>query len=338
MPTTVESHDGIPGGDVRAAWERLVDADPAATVFHEPRYLEVWHRELGKAGAARVHVMRRGDDVIGIVAEGRTVDEDDATTTVRFLGGTEVTDYLGPVSRPEDRREVVAAYLDLLGDDRSWDRFVAAGLAADSGWVEPLHELAPRSGLAVADDELEDVCPRVSVADGYEAYLDALPGKLRQEQRRKARKLARDAGGVRLREAHGEDVDDALETFFELAGHAEPDKSRFLLDDDVRRFFHALADAYAGERVVRVHLLDVAGAPGAATISLVHGGMWGLYNSAFDQQLSMLSPGMVLVTQLIQEAGDEQLATFDLLRGDEPYKYRFGAEDRMLRRLTIARA
>jgi CelD/BcsL family acetyltransferase involved in cellulose biosynthesis len=36
-------------------------------------------------------------------------------------------------------------------------------------------------------------------------------------------------------------------------------------------------------------------------------------------------------------AADEGCHTFDLLRGDEPYKYRFGAVDRPLHTLTLLR-
>jgi CelD/BcsL family acetyltransferase involved in cellulose biosynthesis len=74
------------------------------------------------------------------------------------------------------------------------------------------------------------------------------------------------------------------------------------------------------------------------TVSLVHSGEWGLYNSAFDPTLRMLAPGMVLVGNLIEIAAAEGNTVFDLLRGDEPYKYRFGATDRTLRRYTIERA
>jgi CelD/BcsL family acetyltransferase involved in cellulose biosynthesis len=46
---------------------------------------------------------------------------------------------------------------------------------------------------------------------------------------------------------------------------------------------------------------------------------------------------MVLVWELIELATDEGCTTFDLLRGDEPYKYRFGAVDREVRTLTLVR-
>jgi CelD/BcsL family acetyltransferase involved in cellulose biosynthesis len=81
----------------------------------------------------------------------------------------------------------------------------------------------------------------------------------------------------------------------------------------------------------------VGGMPAAATVSLVQGREWGLYNSAFDSTLRQLAPGMVLVGELIKIAAQEGCEVFDLLRGDEPYKYRFGAQDRPVERVTIVR-
>jgi CelD/BcsL family acetyltransferase involved in cellulose biosynthesis len=47
---------------------------------------------------------------------------------------------------------------------------------------------------------------------------------------------------------------------------------------------------------------------------------------------------MVLMGELIERAAGERRTVFDLLRGDEAYKYQFGAEDRAVERLTLVRS
>jgi CelD/BcsL family acetyltransferase involved in cellulose biosynthesis len=336
----LSSHEGIPAsGSERTEWELLLDDDPDATIFQSPRYLATWHRILGQRATPRIHTIHRDGRLIGLVPEAH---EREGTPTgpievVRFLGGTEVTDYLGPIARREDRDDVVDAYLSALAADRDWDEMVAGGLADDTGWADSFRAHAERLGLPLIEEAGEDVCPRIDIEGGYDTYLGRLPSKQRHELRRKTRKLARDVGDLRLVEPSEEQLDEALDRFFEMASETETEKGGFFAKDDMRTFFRALADEFVGEGVFRVHLLMVAGAPAAGTVSLVHGGEWGLYNSAFDQSLRQLAPGMVLVSELIRAAADEGCHVFDLLRGNEPYKYRFGAEDRVLRRLTIAR-
>ena len=51
-----------------------------------------------------------------------------------------------------------------------------------------------------------------------------------------------------------------------------------------------------------------------------------------------LSPGVVLTAAAIERAIDLGRAEFDFLRGDEEYKYRFGAIDHSIYRLTLQRS
>lgn len=331
------THSGVPeDAEMRARWHAVVEADPLGTFFHTPEYLETWADVLGTRAHIRVHEVVVDGTTVGVVpvALQREGSPTGPLEVVRFMGGTEVTDYPGPVSLPDHRRTVVATYLDRLVEDADWDEFVASGVVVGSGWDELWPELASDRGLSTLGASSDDVCPRVDISGGFGAYLDRLPGKLRHEMRRKARKLGRDAGDLELVEVAPDDLDEALTRFFDLNTETTDDKGRFFASDEMQGWFRALGARFAGTGSFRLHELHVGGIPGAACVSLVHDGEWGLYNSAFDEALAMLAPGMVIVGELIEVAADEGCTAFDLLRGDEDYKYRFGAEDREL--LTVA--
>jgi CelD/BcsL family acetyltransferase involved in cellulose biosynthesis len=335
----LRSHAGMPTGTLRGDWELLLEEDPYGTVFQGPRFLGRWVEVFGDRTDPRIHGVYRDDRLIGIVAEGH-VREGSPTGPIevrRFLGGTEVTDYLGPIARPEDQADVAAAYLAHLAKDRDWDELVAGGMAADSGWAGALRRGAGEHGLLVFEEDTEDVCPRVDLTDGYEGYLSRLPSKQRHELGRKARKLARDAGELDIHRVPQADVLDHLDEFLDLAGETEPDKAGFFAAQEMRTWFHALAEEFVDDDVFRLHQLNVGGMTAAMTVSLVSHGEWGVYNSAFDPTLRQLAPGMVLIGELIRLAAEEGCRVLDLLRGDEPYKYRFGAVDRPVQRVTIVR-
>ena len=336
----LRTHDGLPTGSDRSEWELLLDQDPHATLFHGPRYLGTWHETLGQRSAVRVHTIHRDGRLIGVVpdANDRTGTPAGPVEIRRFQGGTEVTDYLGPVSRVEDRADVADAYVANLAADVDWDEFIAGGLSADSGWDEVFRRSVRDHGLLVFEDDIEDVCPRIDITGGYDAYLGRLPGKLRQELTRKTRKLARDAGELELVEVPGDEVVGQMDAFLDQAAASFPEKAGFFERPDMHIWFRALAEEFVPDGTLRLHRLDVGGIPAASAISLVQGGEWGLYNTAFDPALSSFGPGMVLISLLIERAASEGLQTFDLLRGDEPYKYRFGAVDRPLHRLIIVRS
>lgn len=335
----LRTHEGVTAGASRAEWELLLDEDPAATVFHGPRYLARWVEALGQRTDARIHAVHEDGRLIGLVPEAHT-REGSPTGPVevrRFLGGTEVTDYLGPISRPEHRADVADAYVRHLAADRDWDDAILGGLAVDSGWGDALVAAAREHGLSVFEREIEDVCPRVDVRGGYDGYLERLKGKLRHELTRKARKLARDAGELEVVAVPAEKLSAELESFLELARASQPDKAGFFAREEHRDWFRVLTDEFAADGTLRLHQLLVGGMPGAMTLSFVHDGEWGVYNSAWDPALAGLGPGMVLIGELIRLAAEEGLEVFDLLRGDEAYKYQFGCVDRPVERLTLVR-
>lgn len=337
--TELRTHEGELPHELRTEWELLCDEDPDATVFHGPRYLETWGRVFAGGVPVRVHTVHRDGRLIGVVADANDLSGSPAGPQEirRFQGGSEVTDYLGPVSRPEDRADVADAYVANLARDVDWDEFIAGGLAADTGWPQVFRAAAAQHGLTVVTDEVEDVCPRVDISGGYEAYLDALPGKLRQELTRKTRKLSRDAGALELVEVAPDEVPGRLDDFLDQAAESDPDKRGFFRRAKMHEWFRVLADEFAGDRVFRLHELQVGGLPAASAVSLVDRRTWGLYNTAFDPAMGSLAPGMVIVNLLIDVAATDGARTFDFLRGDEPYKYRFGASDRVLHRVTVGR-
>lgn len=328
----LRTEERFPERSLRDAWQELIDADPAATIFHSARFLRRWCDHLRGECRLALRFIEDGDRLVGVVPEVR----EDGGRVVHFAGGEHVTDYLGPVSRPADRAQVVATWFENLVTDDSWDILTAAGLPEDAGWHELIAKEADRLGFTVEGPDVEDVCPRIGIADGWDTYLDAITGKQRHEIRRKARKLARETGSVALVEVEPGDLHTAVDVFVGLHRTSAGEKGRFFVDGGRTAFFHGLVDEFGDDRILRIHRLDVDGQPGAMAVSLVQG-EWGLYNSAYDQQLRALAPGMVLVGELIRIAAEDGFPVFDLLRGAEEYKYRFGAEDRRLFRLVVTR-
>src|SRR5437867_4366701 len=135
----------------------------------------------------------------------------------------------------------------------------------------------------------------------------------------------------------GEDVHDDVVLFFDMHRASEGPKGHFL-HWGMSGFFIVLARTFAQRGWLRLTFLEQGGKTVAGVFSFAARGMWDVYNSAFDQSMRELAPGMVLMADTIRLACEEGCNSFDLLRGDEPYKYRFGARDVSLRALDLGRA
>lgn len=303
-------------------WTPLVHADPDGRVFHEPRFLRLYREELG-AAAPRVAIVREGGEDVAAAA----LDVEDGVLT--FLGGFEVTDYLGPVGLPEVRSRAAKELLAALARAPEWDTADLRGLPEDGGWLEALHRGAEDAGMR-AEVGVDGVAPLLDLPATWEEYLGGLPGKLRHEIRRKERRLLEHHPDARLVESTPATVVADLDRFVEMHRSSEGPKGRFM-QPRMEQFFRRLGDELLADGTFRLTFLEADGVKLAGTIGFRHKDRFLLYNSAYDHAHAATAPGMVLVADLIRDAIEHGCSEFDMLKGDLGYKYRFGASPQRLR-------
>lgn len=316
----------------RRDWSSLVTADPAGTFFHSPGFLKLYWEEFAEQPEHLLLAFAEEDGVqVGAVAFER-VDE-----TLRFLGGTEVTDYMGPVAVPELQGTVAKELLAALGRREDWRVADLRGLPEDRAWLELLAEAAAAQGFGVeVTDDQNGVAPFLPVPGSYDEYLAGLPAKLRHEIKRKARKLEIEGGPFHVTLAQQDTLEAYLDLFVELHRTSEGPKGVFM-QPGMEIFFRRLGEAFLPRGVFNLTFIEVNGEKVAGTIGFRYEGTFSLYNSAFDREWQHLAPGMVLVAEDIRIAIEAGCNAFDLLKGDYAYKYRFGAVPRAVKRLVVTR-
>ena len=317
----------------RRGWRELVELDPAGTFFHTPEYLKLYWEEFGERPEHLLLAFAEEDDgsQVGAVAFERI------GATLRFLGGTEVTDYMGPVGLPDRQERVAGALWAALDARRDWADADLRGLAEDRPWLGLLAAAAAGQGLTpeITDDR-NGVAPFLELPPSWEAYLERLPSKLRHEIKRKAKKLEAEAGPFRIVTATSDTLTELLDRFVELHRMSEGPKGVFM-QPGMEIFFRRLGEEFGPPGTFRLTFIEVGGELAAGTIGFSFGGTFFLYNSAFDRAWGNLAPGMVLVAEDIRLAIEAGSVVFDLLRGDYGYKYRFGAVQRTVKRLVVTR-
>jgi CelD/BcsL family acetyltransferase involved in cellulose biosynthesis len=167
------------------------------------------------------------------------------------------------------------------------------------------------------------VTARLQLPEDYGTYLHQVGKKERHEIRRKRRRFQDVHGSPALVTARGSDT--GFHQFVELHRSSAGAKGTFMTSA-MEGLFASLADQPGWQ----VDLLCGAdGRPVAATFSYVDVDGFYLYNSAYDRA-SAASPGIVLLSMLIEREIGAKRNTFDFLKGDEPYKFRLGATPRPL--------
>jgi CelD/BcsL family acetyltransferase involved in cellulose biosynthesis len=309
-------------------WTSLVQADPDGTLFHTPRYLKLYWEEFG-ATELQIAVIREGQETLAAAAfdlrEGR----------LSFLGGTEVTDYMGPAGPAVARDGAAKELMGAIAARDDWHSADLRGLPEDGGWLGALAAGAGAAGLDVKV-ERDGVAPFLHLAPTFDGYLEALPSKRRHELRRKVRRLREALPDARLVDATVESLTEDLDTFVELHRSSGGPKGRFM-QPGMELFFRRLGEALLPDGVFRLAFLDAGDERIAAAVGFRDRDRLLLYNSAYDHAREALSPGIVLVTELIRDSIGEGRRGVDMLKGNLKYKYQFGATPRQVCRLVLRR-
>lgn len=304
-------------------WRGLAGSDPHRTIFSLPEWNKNWWQEFGEG--KKLFVLTFLDpEPIGLVP--LVLDRVDRAVRIRFVGGDDLTDYLGPLVASDSYLPSIADLLVkfLLEEVGGWSYFLARCLPVPFGFAEWLVEAADRLGMgfSIDQDELTAILPLPST---FEDYLAQLPRDDRHELRRKLRRFEREAPEFEIVTSTAETLDEDLDVFVHMHRGSEGMKGKFMAPERAT-FFSRLARTFQPLGMLSFDFLQVAGRRIASTFSFTFERTFYLYNSAYEQEARPLSPGVVLVSKLIERAIEGGFNNFDFLRGRERYKYELGAQ------------
>ncbi|MBA3533667.1 MAG: GNAT family N-acetyltransferase [Ardenticatenales bacterium] len=304
------------------AWEALHERSHTATLFNSLPYTRLWWQHFGTPGRLQIWTVWDKEELIAI-APLYEAETEQGTTVLRFLGGVDISDYLDIIVAPGRETEAAAALLAGWADAPCSCPIDLHCLRHASPTREAFLRLAPGAGFAISEVR-EEVCPVITLPDTWEKYLEQLEGKQRRELRRKLRRAGHEAL-VSWYQVRPEQVEEEMECFFRLHALSDAEKATFMTTP-MRAFFCDLALTFSKLGWLDLIFLLVDGVPVATYLNFIFRDEVWVYNSGFDgDKGGTLSPGWLLLCYHIEDAIARGRTRYDFLRGEETYKFRFGA-------------
>lgn len=313
-------------------WDHLAGHSMTDTPFQWLAYQKSWWTHLQPANSTLITIAVRNDaGTLQGIGCFYNIDG-----VLYFNGCVEETDYLDLIAPADQAPAVWQSVFDCLTDAEMppWETLSLCNVPAKSPSRVILAEICDQRDFSLYEEPLE-VCPVIRLPESFEAYLETLDSKQRREISRKLRRA--EAADMQTRTIdRKDDLEQAVEIFLGLLQKSTFEK-RDWLNDGRRAVFSEVAHAACERGMLQLMFTEIEGRPAAALFNFDYRGRIWVYNSGLDPALfSSLSPGVVLTATAIERAIQQGRTEFDFLRGNEEYKYRFGAVDTHIFRLNIA--
>jgi CelD/BcsL family acetyltransferase involved in cellulose biosynthesis len=327
-------------GLLAGPWNALLEESASHVPFLRREYLLTWWKTLGggewQSADLLLIVASEGEKIVGIAPLFFSHNRE-GEPALLLVGSIEVSDYLDVIACPADLPDFVAGLLDFLTSPAlpPWKVLDLYNLLESSQTLPALENAAARLGWSYTCERLQH-SPHILLPGDWETYLAGIDKKQRHEIRRKMRRL--EESGLPVRVYVVEDpatVEPEADAFLALMAQ-DPEKAAFLTLP-MRAFMHDVIRCAFDAHCLQLAFLEISGEKAAAYLNFDYLNRIWVYNSGLDRKFNDYSPGWVLLGHLLKWANERHATDFDFMRGDEEYKYRFGAVDRFVVRASVRR-
>ncbi len=338
--TVTLSHRGADLERLRDEWSALMASGSTGGVFMTPEWVSTyWRHACTGARLWLVQVRDAGGQLVGIaplmIAHHRPLPFGGfrlpalSWRQLQFIGPMDAADHLDFVLARGREPEVLNAILALIWRHRfEWDVLHFSGITDESATLGLLRGYGwPWQEPAAV------VCPAVLLPRDWETFFASLSRGKRKEQRRYLRQLDEAYPGrwtwrIETGPAAIESTLDALMAFHQAKWESRKRAGAFA-DGATIAFHHEVAQRFHERGWLRLYRLDIDGHLAAALYTIWYDGRVHDFASGLNMAYADYSPGQVLTEMSLRTAIEAGMSHYDFLRGDEEYKFRWGAEPRL---------
>jgi CelD/BcsL family acetyltransferase involved in cellulose biosynthesis len=309
-------------GELLPEWAELFAVDDRATPFQSPGWARAWWKYWAGGSKPWLLAVRDAGRLVGLAP----LCSDSVLGLRRLRVNGEPADYWEVLALPEHRPAVEETLGgELQRRQRDWDLLVLGQLPHGSSTAARLQ----RAGLRTAHRS-EVACPAIDLPESFDAYLATLPSSRRTNLRRRLRNL--DGGKLELRVPAVEDLPEAIDRWQALrqrqwaamGKRLNPEHSGSRFRDFLLDVTTDLVPAGLALMWEFVHEGDVVG----SFVNFCDGRAFYQYLGGFAPELGSLAIGKVATAEGIRASIAAGRSSYDFMRGDEEYKYWYGAENR----------
>ncbi|MFL6691187.1 MAG: GNAT family N-acetyltransferase [Alphaproteobacteria bacterium] len=300
-------------------WRDLWRRSEIATPFQSPDWLLPWW-DVFAPGELRCVAVRSGERLVALAPLYQQTGIYGSRLVPLGVSLSDYLDILIDPAHPDSANELAAAVAEMDDIDAiEWGEAQACADVFDvplpQGWEAMRTTATP--------------CPVVALPNNPEELRNIISPSRWRHLRTAANRAARSGGAVIIR-GDSDNAGALLSELVRLHTASCPKRGGNVFSDPRVAEFHAAAlPRLVRENLVRIYALSIGGRIVGVYYGFHHRGSAYAYQCGYNPSFAFQSPGMLLIAHAMEQAIHEHAQEFDFLRGNESYKYEWGATDRL---------
>ena len=319
-------------------WEQLHRRNALHSPFQTWGWVNAWLRHLAGPHELLIACHRDPggdiDFILPLIRRSGGVGKPNVMLACSF--GPECSEKLGSLRTPtlDDRAASMAA--------EAVSRFLNPG---DYGYLAPLDDscqspdkLSKAIGQTGRKTSLRPdvVCPTLDLPDSWEVYLQQLSSNFRSQIRRSEKNFT-GTGELTIRALAPADAETFTRELIRLNRTRMQVKGEVSsMEDEVFQAFLLEAIPYmAAQEMAWMDAVENEAGIVGVSLNFIHGKGIYYYSGGFEDRFNKSRPGTALFAGAMRRGIELGYSSFNFLRGNEPYKYRWGAKDVVDHRVVV---
>ena len=335
----IERIDTLAGFEkLRGPWSDLLVASSADCFFLTWEWLFAWWKHL--AGSRELYILAIESDgkLIGIAPLAMRAKRVSGfpARSLEFLGsGIAGSDYLDLILRRGHEAEATDSLAEYLANRKLC--LVLGQLRESAAAWRLTAMLEDRRGYRAFQMETNR-CPYIDLAgQTWEGYLGALGASHRANFNRRLKQLAKafDFRFERIKSERQRCEALAALIYLHNMRWRERGTSEAFSSAEMAAFHDDVSRVALEQKWLRLYVLRLNGRPASALYGFCRGRRFYFFQSGLDPEYSRYSVGLVTMGLAIRDALEEGAEEYDLLHGDESYKFLWARRDRGIHKLEL---
>lgn len=331
---------------IRENWDSVYAADPQAQFFLSWEWLSGWLQMVGEPWFILAAKPDSHDLYVAFLPLkfAITQEADNAFSIKLCMAGNSMADYTGILSLPEYEREVILLFSEYIQNKLNWSTFDLKNILETDRRIDLLLETFSDDDFAFrtirinnpGEDVDNYISPFVSLGTDWDQYLrDNISSHGRQKIRGFLRKVE-NSDEFRITHVNADNLESHIEILLKFWKSKWGEQKREQCDV-IMNYMRAILRHCFKNNCLYFPVLWKGDRPLGAIANFVDVRQKSMlvYVQGRDETFKSPPPGRILHADAIRYAIEHGFKVYDFLRGNEEYKYAFGAQERRITHIEV---